>query len=103
MIATVKKKANPYTTLQQLKWQRITPKDIKMDIRDLQNKLDNIAETVGDQDPVKNIDGILVSMNADHPGDIIADILHWCDANGEDFNDLVRRGTDYYRDEKADG
>ena len=85
-----------------LKWQKNTPKDKEMDIKDLQDKLDNIAETVDDLDPVKNIDSILNSMNADHPGDIIADILHWCDANGEDFNDLLRRGTDYYNDEKAD-
>ena len=96
------RKAKQFTMLPLLKWQKSTPKDKEMDIRDLQTKLDNIAETVGDLDPAKNIDGILNSMNADHPGDIIADILHWCDANGEDFNDLVRRGTDYYNDEKAD-
>ena len=59
-----------------------------------------VEEAVGDPDSVRNIDSILTSMNADHPGDIIADILHWCDAKNEDFNDLIRRGTDYYRDEK---
>lgn len=48
---------------------------------------------------VDNINQILVNMNADHPGDIIADILHWCDAHGEDFEDLLRRGRDYYMDE----
>ena len=52
---------------------------------------------------VKNIDEILKHMAADHPGDIIADILHWCDARGEDFDDLLRRGTDYYKDEIAQG
>ena len=50
-------------------------------------------------DSVKNIDEILVKMNADHPGDIIADILHWCDHYSEDFGDLVRRGRDYHSDE----
>ena len=49
---------------------------------------------------VENIDNILTEMKADHPGDIIADILHWCDAYNEDFADLIRRGTDYYLDEK---
>ena len=49
---------------------------------------------------VKNIDEILVKMNADHPGDIIADILHWCDHYGEDFGDLLRQGHNYYNDEK---
>ena len=48
---------------------------------------------------VKNIDEILVKMNADHPGDIIADILHWCDHYKEDFADLVRKGQDYHSDE----
>ena len=49
---------------------------------------------------VDNINQILINMNADHPGDIIADILHWCEAYNEDFADLVRRGKDYYDDEK---
>ena len=50
-------------------------------------------------DSVKNIDAILVKMAADHPGDIIADILHWCDHYKEDFNDLVRQGQNYHSDE----
>jgi len=53
----------------------------------------------GINESVKNIDKILSDMNADHPGDIFADIFHWCDAKGEDFDDLLRRGRDYYRDE----
>jgi hypothetical protein len=51
---------------------------------------------------VINIDQILIKMNADHPGDIIADILHWCDANDEDFDDLVGRGRSFHQDEKAE-
>ena len=54
----------------------------------------------GTQDSVNNIDKILTEMNADHPGDIIADILHWCDKRNEDFDDLLRRGKDYYIEEK---
>jgi hypothetical protein len=53
------------------------------------------------QDSVDNIDRILVDMSADHPGDIIADILHWCDANGEDFEDILQRGRDYHEQESA--
>jgi hypothetical protein len=49
---------------------------------------------------VDNINKILTDMAADHPGDIIADIMHWCDAYNEDFDDLLRRGKDYYLDEK---
>ena len=52
------------------------------------------------QDSVDNIDKILTEMNADHPGDIIADILHWCDKRNEDFDNLLRTGKDYYIEEK---
>jgi len=38
-------------------------------------------------------------MGADHPGDIIADILHWCDHYKEDFADLVRQGQNYHSNE----
>ena len=51
------------------------------------------------EESVENIDEILVKMSADHPGDIIADILHWCDRNGEDFEDLLERGRDYHKEE----
>jgi len=51
------------------------------------------------QNSIKNIDEILIKMKADHPGDIIADILHWCDHYKEDFGDLLRRSTDFYHDE----
>lgn len=50
-------------------------------------------------DGVANINRILVQMNADHPGDIIADILHWCDRYGEDWDNLVHIGTQYYLEE----
>jgi len=33
------------------------------------------------------------------PGDIIANILHWCDHYNEDFEDLLSRGRDYHKDE----
>ena len=53
------------------------------------------------QDSINNIDQVLVNMDADHPGDIIADILHWCDHYNEDFEDLLRRGRDYHDEELA--
>ena len=53
------------------------------------------------QQSVENIDQILVNMGADHPGDIIADILHWCDKYNEDWDNLVYIGTQYYLEEKG--
>lgn len=57
------------------------------------------ASDRGTKDSVANIDRILIQMNADHPGDIIADILHWCDRYGEDWDNLVYIGTQYYLEE----
>ena len=57
------------------------------------------SATKGLKDSVANIDRILIQMNADHPGDIIADILHWCDRYGEDWDNLVYIGTQYYLEE----
>ena len=54
----------------------------------------------GIQASVKNINSILNKMNADHPGDIIADILHWCETNSEDFENLLYIGKNYYLEEK---
>ena len=56
--------------------------------------------TKGIKESVDNIDSILSKMNADHPGDIIADILHWCDKNSEDFENLLYIGKNYYLEEK---
>ena len=56
----------------------------------------------GIKESVDNIDSILDKMNADHPGDIIADILHWCDKNSEDFENLLWIGKNYYLEEKGD-
>ena len=55
----------------------------------------------GPQQSVANIDQILVDMGADHPGDIIADILHWCDKYNEVWDNLVYIGTQYYLEEKG--
>ena len=54
----------------------------------------------GIQASVENINSILNKMNADHPGDIIADILHWCETNSEDFENLLYIGKNYYLEEK---
>lgn len=58
------------------------------------------ATSKGIKESVDNIDSILNKMNADHPGDIIADIIHWCDANSEDFENLLYIGKNYYLEEK---
>ena len=57
---------------------------------------------LGTKESIDNIDSILVEMSADHPGDIIADILHWCDHYGEDFVNLVERAQIYHEDERND-
>ena len=66
------------------------------------NTVDPAAKpaTKGIKESVDNIDSILNKMNADHPGDIIADILHWCEANSEDFENLLYIGKNYYFEEK---
>lgn len=66
------------------------------------NTVDPAAKpaTKGIKESVDNIDSILNKMNADHPGDIIADIIHWCDANSEDFENLLYIGKNYYLEEK---
>ena len=66
------------------------------------NTVDPAAKpaTKGIKESVDNIDSILNKMNADHPGDIIADILQWCDKNSEDFENLLYIGKNYYLEEK---
>ncbi len=54
------------------------------------------------RESVNNIDSILVDRSWDHPGDVIADILHWCDHYGEDFVNLVERAQIYHEDERND-
>ena len=54
----------------------------------------------GIAESIKSIDEHLVKIGADHPGDIIADILHWCDKNSEDFENLLYIGKNYYLEEK---
>lgn len=50
-------------------------------------------------DPVGNINKILKDMVVDSPTDLIADILHWCDRNNQDFDKIVAIGRRYYEDE----
>ena len=54
------------------------------------------------KESIQNIDSILVERSRDHPGDIIADCLHWCDHYGEDFVNLVERAQIYHEDERND-
>ena len=62
---------------------------------------DEVSEGFGPpSNGAKNIQELISKMGADTPGDIIADIMHWADANDMEFSDLVRQGTMYYNDEK---
>ena len=49
---------------------------------------------------VKSVDGIEAilkdNIDMESPADIIADIMHWCDANSEDFDVLLQRASCYY-------
>ena len=33
--------------------------------------------------------------------DLLCDLMHWCDRNGQDFEAELRRGRMHYRDETA--
>jgi hypothetical protein len=54
------------------------------------------------QDSVTNIRNILNEMDADSAADLIADIMHYCDAEKENFQYNVRRGAMYHADELED-
>jgi len=54
------------------------------------------------QDSVTNVRNILIEMDADSAADLIADIMHYCEAEKEHFEIAVRRGTSYYNDELED-
>jgi len=54
------------------------------------------------KDSVTNIRNILSEMDADGAADLIADIRHYCDAEEENFEIVVRRGTSFYKDELED-
>jgi hypothetical protein len=53
-------------------------------------------------DSVTNIRNILIEMDADSAADLIADIMHYCEAEKESFHYTVKRGTMYYNDELED-
>lgn len=41
-------------------------------------------------------------VNAEHVGDVLSDLLHFCDANGIDFDQALASGTFVYNDEIRD-
>ena len=51
------------------------------------------------QDSITNIRNILSEMDADSAADLIADIMHYCDAEEDDFRHVVKRGASFYKDE----
>ncbi|MCA1800687.1 MAG: hypothetical protein LC650_05285 [Actinobacteria bacterium] len=48
---------------------------------------------------IANVDNIIDRMNADNAAAIIADIKHWCEHNGIDFDEQVDIAQYYYEDE----
>lgn len=49
---------------------------------------------------VKHVDKLLSLAPQRTPGDIIADIMHWAEANNMDIDDIVKQGKMYYNDDK---
>ena len=48
---------------------------------------------------IANVDNIIERMNADNVAAIIADIKHWCEHKGVDFDEQVNIAQYYYEDE----
>ena len=83
------------TTSDKEKWEELKAQGYKED-----ENYFNEAEDGPISHKVRNIDNILKSMGADNPSDIIADIMHWLDANpDEDLGSLIRRANGYYHNE----
>ena len=51
-------------------------------------------------DSIKRIDLRLAEDGEDSPSDLLCDIMHWCDANGESFAELLESAQTYYEEER---
>lgn len=71
---------------------------------DPQEKNDDRAEWAGQAlEEFARITGM--SMEHDKPevvGDFLADLHHWCDRNGIDFDDRIRNGAYHYAEDTRD-
>lgn len=56
------------------------------DVRKSVARVDSILDNVLDED-------------ATHPGAIIADVYHWCDAHGIPHEEVLRHARSFYQDE----
>jgi len=46
---------------------------------------------------IKRVEQIMATQPSyDNPSDLIADIMHWCDAKGQSFESLLNTAQGYY-------
>jgi len=46
---------------------------------------------------------VATGCDRDHAlGDLLADLMHWCDRSGEDFDTALSRGRDHYAAETTE-
>ena len=50
---------------------------------------------------VRRIDEYVESHELENASDVLADVMHWAEATGEDFEDLLRQARAYYEAESA--
>ena len=58
--------------------------------------LDDIQATA-----VRRIDEYVESHELENASDVLADVMHWAEATGEDFEELLRQARAYYEAESA--
>jgi hypothetical protein len=61
---------------------------------------ESVEEVYENKNSVKHVDKLLSLAPQRTPGDIIADIMHWADANNMDIDEIVKQGKMYYNDDK---
>jgi len=61
---------------------------------------ESVEEVYENKASVKHVDKLLSLAPQRTPGDIIADIMHWAEANNMDIDDIVKQGKMYYNDDK---
>ena len=61
---------------------------------------ESVKEVYENKNSVKHVDKLLSLAPQRTPGDIIADIMHWADANNMDIDEIVKQGKMYYNDDK---
>jgi len=52
-------------------------------------------------DASRRVEAYCEDNECDSPSDLLADVMHWAEANAEDFEDLLRKARGYYEEESA--